>query len=627
MKILTRFYLLLVLLGILSACKTISPGTLSIDQQTVSLIQQGKQLIRSNDYVNATRIFQQASARSFNQHTTVAIYLTGLSYYYREMFDAASQRFQIIIKEFPKSKYVADAQFHEALIQLSLNTPARRKQGLDQLFHLSRMTKNKPLAQDALNQIKQFLFVEAKDPWVADYYEEASEQDKAVVLEALCYRKIKSEAKGEAQQLFELFLEEGGNTTVYLDSLFQDSVPKIERIEKDILKIALFMPFHFDNGMVKYAKEIPGDIKPWLEFYEGFSLAIKNYQPQAKKRIFLQTFDTKRDTNETQRLIKELDQLYPDIVIGGVYSPPSRILAKWAKKRAIPQMVPFSRSLDVSENSQLFIINPLLKVHGTKMGNFAREVLDLKRVAIWTDGKKYSETMAEGFIQAFDTLSGRQVVKMVVDSVYDRGKDRIAAKEQVPEMVEGMMYSGFDGVYIPMEEQTTAGLILGQLNNYDFKLKVMGSYDWWKKFPSVDRELKERYRLLFTASTMYQGNEPGYEDFYQNYLKTYKYPPENWSVEGYDLGMYLLPLLDKFDYDDRIPLSTYIRLHPLIEGIHASYHFDGKQVNQFVNIGEFSNEGVFKITKEMMQDKEYWKNIKDEEEEEEEDEDEEREKR
>lgn len=617
----------LIILGLLplfwTACKITKPvTTLQRNQQAVEEIEQGKQLLRSRDYNNAARIFQQASIRPFNQHTTVAIYYTGLAYYYDGDYDVALQRFQRIVQEFPKSKYVDDARYHTALIYLGYDSSLQRRKGLDQLFALARNSKDKRISQDALHYLQKFFFTDAEDNWVSNYYYQASEENKNVVLEALCYRKIKNGSRAEAAQLYQSFLDSGGKSTLYLEELFEEKVPQINRIEQDIIKIALFMPFNFDDPQMKYSSNIPRNLRPWLEFYEGFSIAVNKYQQQSKKRIYLELFDTKydnrqKDTSTVYSLLPKLDRLYPDVVVGGVYTLPSQVLSKWTKKRGIPQLVPFSRGLDVSENGQLFMFNPYFEVHGARMGDFAREVLGLKKVAVWSDGTNYSETLANGFIQAFDTLSvdsiridtiraKREIVKMVVDSIYDKGKDRIAAKDEIPEMVKKMQGKGFDGVYIPIRTQTIGGLILGQLNNYDLKVKVMGGHDWWQNFNEVDRELKERYRLLFTASTMYQGDEPGYEEFYQEYLKNFKYPPNSFSVEGYDLGMYILPLLDKYNYEDRIPLSTYIRLQEAVSGIHSTYFFNREQINQHVNIGEITTDGVLKVTPQMMRDKEYW---------------------
>lgn len=608
MKRITRPYVLLsVLLLWLGACKTTRTLTLSRDNVAVTKIEQGKQLMRSKEYRQAAALFQQASDRPFHQHTTVSIYLTGLAHYYAGTLDVASQRFQTLIQEYPRSRYVEEARFHEALTLMRMRARPQQVKGLSQLLLLGHTAANEALAEDAMDHARQYLFYDAKGTFVEDFLPLATDQDKALVMEALAYRKIANGAGGDAEQLFQEYMNEGGSSTPFLDSLFVNTMAQVERIETDIIKIALFLPLHLDNFRVQYLSDIPSNSKPWLEFYEGFSLAVETYQQRSDKKIYVQLFDTRRDTSYVRSQLKELDRLYPDIVVGAVYSDPSRVLAEWAKKRGIPQIVPFSRSLDVAENGQLFLLNPSLEVHGKRMGDFAREVLGLKKVAVFSDGTAYAESMAEGFIQAFDSTGRERVLeKMVVDSVYDRGEDRYAAKDQIPDLVEDMRYEGFDGVYVPIDQQTTAGLILGQINNYNLPVKVMGSYDWWRKFNSVDRELKERYRLLFTASSMYQGDEPGYDSMYQAYLKEYAYPPESWSIEGYDLGKFLLPLLDQYQYEDGIPLNTYLRLQPPIPGIHANYFFDKSQINQSVNVGEFTSDGVFKVTDAMRRDPFYW---------------------
>ncbi|RMG18204.1 MAG: hypothetical protein D6730_23090, partial [Bacteroidetes bacterium] len=296
------------------------------DIQAAGYIDQGKQLMRAEQYTEAARLFEQASQRPFHQQSTLAIYLAGLASYYAGDLDVATQRFQTIIQEFPRSRYVPDARYHDALINLQFNTRTKRANGLNELLLLARTAQNPRLAEDALNQARQYLFFDARDAWVEDLYQSVTDEDKAIVLEALCYRKINNGAAAEAESFYREFVENGGASTSWLDSLFAASQPVVNRIETNIIKIALFLPLHLDDYRTRYASELPGHTKPWLEFYEGFALAVQRYQQQSNKKIFLKVYDTRRDTAAVRAMLPDLDRLYPDIVVGSVYSAPAQIL-------------------------------------------------------------------------------------------------------------------------------------------------------------------------------------------------------------------------------------------------------------------------------------------------------------
>ena len=97
---------------------------------------------------------------------------------------------------------------------------------------------------------------------------------------------------------------------------------------------------------------------------------------------------------------------------------------------------------------------------------------------------------------------------------------------------------------------------------------------------------------MFTTGYMPERHGQRYDDFYWAYLQEFRFPPSVYSVQGYDIGMYVLGLLDAYEPAFHGSLSDFMRAHPPHQGLHQEINFLGQQVNQFVNIGTFQADGT-----------------------------------
>jgi hypothetical protein len=383
----------------------------------------------------------------------------------------------------------------------------------------------------------------------------------------------------------------GGPPSYFLTNLFEDE-HITHYYEPNVMKIGLFLPLFLNQTFkTNYSDEIPAKSKMSLEFYEGFQKAVEDYRPYSKKKIFIKVFDTLRDSSMITSQLATLESIYPDLVIGEVYNNSSKQISNWTERRGVPQIVPFSPTLQVKDKNFLFLAHPSVRTHGTRMAEYAIRQLGLKKVAIWTDGRSITNQISQGFASAFDSLGG-QVVWITLDSVFSR------AKSQVQSQVKAVATQGFDGHYIPLPSEETSGLILSELNYVGVKAKIMGSPSWqW--FDAIDQDLKDHFKLVFSTSYLEENDSSQYISFYNEFLKAYNLPPSENNVQGYDLGMYLLQLLDRYDYKSGISLAEFIRLYGIHRGIHLDYYFAQQQDNQKIHICEYNKGRIQKVNRSL----------------------------
>ncbi|WNJ20056.1 ABC transporter substrate-binding protein [Pontibacter sp. G13] len=588
-----RILLLLLAVGMLSGCDLFrQAGGLPVDARSQELIDRGERYLTSGQYVEAMDAFEMASERDFNRHTTAAIYLSGLAAYYAGYMDIAESRFNVILDEYPKSKYVPDAQYHMALMALSSRQPAIRQEGAMSLIMLSKTGPNGRFKDDADTQVRKFLFEDASIDQLQEMYVSATSFQKTPIMEALGYKLIGAGEIQRAQEAYRAYIDLGGEKTEYLEQMFPEEMEETPKlVEPNILKVAMFLPLHEYQPGLSYQRELPEESVRGLEFYEGFRIAAEQFSAKSKKKVFIRVFDTRRDTNQTRMWVNQLDSLGPEVVVGAVYNSQSSIISEWSETRGVPQVVPISVTDALVEGRQhVFLAHPTGATHGLRMAEYARNSLGLDRVYVFTDGKSSTAQLAYGFIQRFKELGGR-IDTMRLSQNYE------IAVEQIPEMVEEI-YDDFDsvGVYIPlMGNEEAAGLILNVLKQQDKQVYVMGSPHFRSRYNTLSRDTKESYNLLFSSSHMNNEAAPAYRYLYETYQRTYTLPPSDNVIQGYDLGMYLLTQLDRYNPRLNVPFSTYLRSAPRFSSIHLPYRFYSQQSNQEVNIGRYTPTGVERV--------------------------------
>lgn len=582
------------LIGVLASCNTLKKTALNRDTKSDQLITQGKRFLQDEQYEQALDAFEMARARTFNQSTTAAIYLSGLTAYYLQYDEIASQRFATILEEYPKSKFVDDATFHDGLIHLRSRSIDTQLRGLIRLMTLSRSTKNKQIGKDADDQVREKLFYNSGKNMLESFYNGVPGDFQSIVLEAWIHRLMEEKNYVKAQELYDNYLSKGGTDTEFLKSHFPGDGPKEEKpkaFEADIMRFALFLPLYLNNGQISFMSEIPEQSVRALEFYEGFQMAIEEFQLASRKKIFVKVFDTRRDTFATKLYLKDLDLLQPNVVVGGIYNSQSRILSDWAESRKIPQMIPLSPSLELVEGKQYtFLAHPAAYTHGARMAEYAWTQLNLIHTCVFSDRQSGTDELARGYIETFTQYGG------TIDSLFFSADYELSV-EQIPDLVDYVRDDTLsNGVYIPlMGNEEAAGLIVNVLKQRGKNVVLMGSPHFKSRYNTLARETKEDFQMLYSTSHMHDENGFGYKNLYRKYLEKYEYPISDNVIQGYDMGMYLFNTLDKFDPNLGISLDSYLRLAPAYESLHLDYKFQSEQSNQGVNIGKYIQDGMIRV--------------------------------
>ncbi|MEM7657340.1 MAG: hypothetical protein AAF399_14495 [Bacteroidota bacterium] len=186
----------LLLLLSLASCGLFRQTTQSaVDPGAETLISQGKRLLRADDFPEAMDKFELAWDRDIHRSSSLALYLSGLSAYFANFDDIATQRFETLLRVFPKSRYAEEARYHLALVGMRSDNIRERNRAFAQLTGLQTQARNQQIREQARMQWKRYIFEEMSLEEVRKNYAEADPAEKSILLEALSYRLVSKQQR------------------------------------------------------------------------------------------------------------------------------------------------------------------------------------------------------------------------------------------------------------------------------------------------------------------------------------------------------------------------------------------------------------------------------------------------
>lgn len=539
----------------------------------------GKRYMKNKNYAQAIRMFEDALSRPYNQSTTAATYLSGLNYYYMGDMLNAKVYFNRIIGDYPLSKYTDESKYHLALIKVNETDPNTQAEGLLDLINLSDNAIDGALSTECKKAYKHYIFEQTSLFVSKKVFDKTPEKYKLEILEGLCYKMVQEDKKAEARIIRDEYVKKGGKSNEFLTVLLAEKKQVPKAVERDIMKVAIMLPLFVDNVMVDTLKSVPNRSQVALEIYEGFQKAAEEYAARSKKKIYVKVFDTQRNPELVVKQLQEMEDLYPDVVIGEIYNRQSRLISDWVEQKKIPQLIPISPTYSLVQGKQnVFLMRPSAAIHGKKMAEYAYSK-GMRSMAIWDDKKASTKEMIDGFKSVFEGLGGTTET-VPLDSIY------IRCAGQISYWCDRLKTQG---MYVPLADPQTVTDIFTCAYSKNVKMFAHPEIE----NIAIEVEQKNKLSTAFTSSFYTEESSSEYVNFFRDFQTKYNIPPSDNNVRGYDMGMYILQLLDELPKGTN--LSDYIRNHPAFNGLHLDYNFNKLQENQSIHIMQYSGGGVKKV--------------------------------
>lgn len=344
--------------------------------------------------------------------------------------------------------------------------------------------------------------------------------------------------------------------------------------DKGIL-IGVMLPLNNDDGTTNLAGN---------EILEGIKYAISEHNKGRDNKIGILIRDT-RAKKENIKAIKEefVNNSSVRCIIGPVFSDEVRIALSEFRNVDLPMISPTATDEDLTGiSSNFFQANPPFSIRGRIFAQYLFYVENKKRMAVLNAIEGYSPLLAANFIDEFEKLGGRIVIRETYKS------NTFSLDEQIKRIAADS--SNIDGIYIPLADKVDATAILSQLVRFGLNRPIYGNQDWmlvkgFETSPEISN------KLVFTSDYYIDFNDKLFKEFTSSFQETTGREVNRNILYGYDTAKYLLTAMRNID-PTRKALKLKMESGISSVGLKNNISFDQSHMNKYLNIVRY-NDGIF----------------------------------
>lgn len=384
-------------------------------------------------------------------------------------------------------------------------------------------------------------------------------------------------------------------------------------------QVAIMMPFMSTNFIPTNGKEIPIQSIKALEFYEGVLIALDSLKAEGVS-LFVNVFDTQRDTTVVQNLLNQRELQEADLIIGPLTSSNLKIVAKFAKEKQKVLVSPLNSRDDLTSNNPYFIqINPSFDVHSKCMIECLHKLEHNKRIirdpmeknllilALDKDSARVARLQTSYTAYKNDTNARiKQIIRPT--ATIDINDIKSSFKKDHLNII--LMPSFNDEGFIYNSLREIQKLVDKVEPRRGYQIVVIGM-DRWRYFSRINFEYYESLNLHFTSEYFTDLSDEDVQQFRTDYKAIYGIGSREFGFKGFDIMLYFGRMLQKYGVNLQAHLwkenltyrHTKFQIDPTFEFV-APLDGSSDQMptpiirnyeNQYVNFLRFDNYKLKKV--------------------------------
>ena len=339
-------------------------------------------------------------------------------------------------------------------------------------------------------------------------------------------------------------------------------------------KIGVYLPFCQNlNDSARSSQHT----NSFLEFYSGVLLATEKLTANGMK-VKLFVYDTYRDSDVVNKLVKKPEFLSLDLIIGPVYPKDQKIVAELSTKNFIPMVSPLSpESRFVLTTPGYYLINPGRKLRLASTADYISENFFGQNIILLNHGVDSDD---ERFLlNRLNKKPGTQKVKQ-----YNILSEEASGLEE-------QLKTDKENIFILAEEnEANVSVAMTRLNTISktHKITVIGLQEY-TKMQSIDIEYLHNTNLHYLAPYFIDYGNSKVNSFIEKYRSAYGSEPTQYSFQGYDIAFYFISSLGQ---SGRVFRGT--NSNPGVDLLQAEYNFQkpspfGGFINRTLYVIEYTN--------------------------------------
>lgn len=351
-------------------------------------------------------------------------------------------------------------------------------------------------------------------------------------------------------------LEFPNQELMYLDSIItRYNLPREEYITEATLKpifkntytIALLFPFlaeTLDPSPVRKKNQVV------LEIYEGMKLAADTLAGEGIN-IKLLGYDTERNQERIEKLLKEEELKSVDLIVGPIYVEGQTEVQEFSMQHKINLVAsPLSNNSDQLTSPYALLFQPSHETIGIKSAELVAEKTTNKNCFVYYGESPKDSVMAFNFIKRALELginvvmaeeirrenSGRILTTLATATEYDEWKNPIQFK---------LKRDSLGSIFVASSDPLIYTKVINSAETRADSMLVVGQ-ETWLEDGTIDLRKFERIRIAFASPNYSSFTSDAYQVFRKAYIKKHSVLPSGDAKIGYEFVMTMGRILNQF---------------------------------------------------------------------------------
>lgn len=342
-----------------------------------------------------------------------------------------------------------------------------------------------------------------------------------------------------------------------------DSIAKL-KIMRPAIKVALLLPFYaneiFTSDTLSNIDTLSGQIRvkqkifkgrAALEMYEGTLLALDSLK-KTNHSVSLFVYDTEADSNKVRHILRDLDVIEPDLIIGPFAPENVRILSVYSFERKIPFVPPLVQDdSDLLSNPYLFKVIPSELIMYRKYIEYITSTPNQNFILITKKNLILNREAGEFRNMIFNQISGIPETDSVSFSVtyFGDSLQHNLSKLLMPDRTNSIV------IFSSFEPEVINALSQLHFLQREYPIRAFG-LPVWQKFDNLRIDVVHELQTTMYSPFFIDYSEHSVKEFIykcrtelhsEPYKTTSKGNGINYTYLGYDITMFFIQAIQSYE--------------------------------------------------------------------------------
>lgn len=354
-----------------------------------------------------------------------------------------------------------------------------------------------------------------------------------------------------------------------------------------VLKVAVVLPFLLDS----YA---PSEQGRMVEYYQGFLIAVEKLK-DAGYSFEINTFDSGPQDKSLDELLGSGKLNDMELIIGAMYPSHNRELARFAKEKNIPLVIPFTnKDKEIYRNPMVYCVNPQQSYLITDITEQFASTFPNANV-LFIDNEEEEKGNKKEFISALtDELDINLIPNVTIPM------SNIVTPETTLLTLKEFMREDKENIIIPTSSSAnTLNMLLPTLQQAEIidsldvpDYKLFG-YPEWQIYAKDTREQMYEVETYFYTTFYSHYSIPEVSRFQDEYIRRYNCGIQNiyprYGMLGYDTGYFFL-LATSLHGENLAEKINEVEYTPIQTGFKFERLYNGAFINKNVNLIHYTTD-------------------------------------